>query len=236
MTDRSDNFTTKDLIKGIRKDLGLETESVTGSKYLNEAYVAMPKQYDLPTELLSKKAKTAHKNLYQGYIEELNRISAELDAVNRKDDFRRYRDLKRAEIYNLNAVYLHELFFANVSDVHSEITMDTLSYMRLERDFGNFNDWQYDFVANAMGKGNGWAVCAYSTYLRKYINFFVQSHDDSIPVGCYPVIVVDVWEHAYFRDYLENRKAYVYAMMKELNWEVIEERFKRAERIGDALR
>lgn len=220
----------KDLIEGIRKDLGLDDEK------LNESYVAMPKKYNLNTELLSTKAKTAHNELYNKYIDGLNRASAELDTADKKQDLRAYHDTKRREIYNLNGVYLHELFFANISDVHSEITMDTLTFMRLERDFGTFDNWQYDFVANAMTPTNGWAVCAYSTFLQRYINFFVHNHDGYIPLGCYPVIVVDVWEHAYFRDYLTDRKAYVYAMMKELQWDVIEERFKRAEKIAEALR
>lgn len=229
----TDKITNEELIKGIRRDLGFDKGA---DKHLNESYVAMPKQYDFPTELLSKKAKTTHKDLYAKYVENLNRISAELDGVDRKREVRRFHDLKRAEIFNLNAVYLHELYFANISDVYSEITMDTLSYMRIERDFGTFDKWQYDFVAAAMANKNGWAVCAYSTFLQKYINFFVEDHDASIPIGCYPVVVLDVWEHAFFRDYLDDRRAYIYAMMKELNWEVIEERFKRAERIGDALR
>ena len=203
---------------------------------INESYAAVPKKYDLNTELLSTKAKHAHKEIYQNHIEKLNRVSAEQDGVNRQEDFARYHDLKKREIFELNAVYLHELFFANISDVHSEITMDTLTFMRLERDFGNFDSWQYDFVANAMSSTSGWAVCAYSTFLQRYINFFVDGNDGCIPVGCYPVIAIDVWEHVYFRDYLDDKKSYVYAMMKELQWDVIEERFKRAEKIAGAMR
>lgn len=230
MTNEANMVTKKDLISGIRKDLGLDEEALV------ESYVALPKKYDLNTELLSTKAKSTHDDLYKDYIDSLNRVSAELDGADKKNDMREYHDIKRREISTLNAVHLHELFFANVSDVYSEIAMDTLSFMRLERDFGNFDRWQYDFVANAMTPRNGWAVCAYSTFLQKYINFFVDGHDGCIPVGCYPVVVIDVWEHAYYRDYLTDRKAYVYAMMKELQWDVIEERFKRAERIAEALR
>jgi len=226
--------TQRKVLEGIQKDLGIKRES--SSSTLNESYVALAKTYNLPTELLSKKAKHAHKKLYENYTEQLTRISAELDTVDRKSDFRTYRSLKQNEIFYMNAVYLHELYFANISDVHSEVTMDSLSYMRLERDFGNFDNWQYDLVANAMSGASGWAVCAYSTFLQRYINFFVESHDTSIPVGCYPVVVIDVWEHAYFRDYLDDRRSYIYSMMKELDWVVIEERFKKADRIGQAIK
>jgi len=131
---------------------------------------------------------------------------------------------------------MHELYFANISDVHSEITVDSLSYMRVSRDFGTFDAWQYDFAAAAQGHGNGWAVTAYSMFLRRYINFFVSEHDKGVLLGCYPVIVIDVHEHAYYRDYMDDKKAYIYAMMKELSWKTIEERFKRAEMMGEALR
>jgi len=230
LTEKNKSVTSKQISDGIRRDLGLS------SSVLAEGYVALPKQYDLATEMLSAKAKEAHRGLYELYTKELSRISAEIDAVDKKNEVRKYQELKWEEIFNMNAVYLHELYFANISDLQSEIGMDTLAYMRFSRDFGTFDNWQFDFVSAAQGSGNGWAVCAYSTYLRKYINFFVESHNSSIPLGCYPVVVIDVWEHAYFKDYMTDKKSYIYAMMKELNWAVIEERCKRADKIGDALR
>ena len=144
--------------------------------------------------------------------------------------------MKFTEVELLNSVYLHELYFANISDPHSQINMNTLSYMRLERDFGKFDDWQFDMIACAMSAQNGWAVTGYSTFLQRFVNFFMDGDKASMPVGMYPVIVIDVHEHAYFRDYLNDRKAYVYAMMKELRWDVIEERFKRADGIAATLR
>lgn len=226
MTDKKNT-----IIGGIRRDLGL-----TSSEELSEAYVALPKTYSLPTELLSKKTKSFHEDLYQKYTQTLTQVSAELDTVNKKTNPRRYGELKWEEIYNLNAVHLHELYFANISDMQSDITMDSLAYMRLSRDFGTFDSWQYDFMACGQGLGNGWIVCGYSTFLQRFVNFFVESHNANIPVGCYPVIAIDVWEHAYNRDYGNDRLTYISAMMKELNWRVIEERFKRAEKIWEAIR
>jgi Fe-Mn family superoxide dismutase len=218
----------------IRKDLGLKTEDT-----LQESYVAQAKTYSLSTDLLSAKTKKGHEEKYEGYVKTLNRVSAELDTADRQDaksTHSEYRSLKIDEVWNLNAVYLHELYFANISDPHSQIDMDTLAYMRLERDFGTFDDWQFDLIACAMASRDGWAVTAYNTYLQRYMNFFIDSHDSHVPLGCYPVVVIDVWEHAYYRDYLTDRRSYVYAMMKELRWDVIEERFKRAEKIAKAMR
>ena len=64
----------------------------------------------------------------------------------------------------------------------------------------------------------------------------IDLHSDNVPVGVIPIIVIDMWEHSYYRDYLNNSKTYVVAMMKQLNWKVIESRFKRTEKIAQALK
>ena len=116
-------FTNDDLKKNIRDTLGLKEN-------LSESYVAQPKQFDLKTELLSQANKRNHIELYDQYIKDFNRISAELDTADRasvSSNSSDYRSLKIDETYNMNAAYLHELYFSNISDLHSEIPMDSLS-------------------------------------------------------------------------------------------------------------
>jgi len=208
---------------------------IKSSVTLNEAYVVQAKKYDLATDLLSGKNKQAHNQLLAKYVEDLNAVSAKLDAADRDDanlNHSEFRSLKIDEVYNLNAAFLHGMFFENISDMQSVITMDSLAYMRLSRDFGTFDDWQKDFVACAMSARNGWAVTVYNTFLKRYINVVVDLHSLNIPFGSIPVIVMDCWEHSYYRDYLKDRKTYVFAMMKELNWNTIEDRFKKADKIS----
>jgi len=226
-------FTNKDLSENIKSSLGITASS------LDEAYVAQVKQFTLPTELLSDANKKNHIELYDQYVEEFNRISAELDTVDRDDvnsNTSRYRSLKIDETYNMNAAYLHELYFSNISDLHSNISMDSLSYMRLSRDFGTFDEWQKDFIACCQASRCGWAITYYNTYLQSYMNASIDLHSINVPIGAYPVIVMDVWQHAYYRDYLKDIKTYVHAMMKQLDWEVIESRILKAEKIAKAQR
>tara|TARA_Y100001963_G_C6793133_1_gene456807 strand:+ start:11253 stop:11957 length:705 start_codon:yes stop_codon:yes gene_type:complete len=230
-------FTNKDLKQTIRDSLGVD--DTDKSSKITEAFVANKKQQRLPTEMLSEKNKTNHIELYKGYVDSFNRISAELDAADRSNassNSSQFRSLKIDETYNLNGVYLHELYFANISDVHSEVAMDSLSYIKLSRDFGTFDAWQRDFIACCQSSRCGWAITGYHIYLQSYVNIFVDLHSANVPVGVYPVIVMDVWQHAYYRDYLKDVKTYTHAMMKELNWNVIESRFKKAERISEAIR
>jgi Fe-Mn family superoxide dismutase len=208
------------------------------SKRLNEAYSVATKTFDIKTESLSEDSKKAHQELLAGYVEALNRVSAELDTADRdgsNPNNSQFRNLKIDESHNLNAAFLHGLFFENVGDVSSKITMDSLSFMRLERDFGTFDAWQKDFIACALAARNGWAVTCYNTFLKRYINVVVDLHCLNVPFGCIPVIVVDCWEHTYYRDYLKDRKSYVFAMMKELRWSRIDERFDKVDKMTKVM-
>ncbi len=233
----------KKLIDGLTIDSILKKsvkESISVNKpSLDEAYVAEPKPFKQVSELLSQKAKDMHTGLYKNYVESLNSVSAELDTADRSAANPRhseFRSLKLDEAYNLNAVWLHELYFANCFDPHSEIVMDSQAYLKLQRDFGAFDAWQKDFMATAMSAGNGWAVCGYHMFLRRFVNMIVSHHSGDVMLGVFPVIVVDMWEHSYIRDYLSDKKSYLVSQMKEFNWNVIEERFKRAESIAQAVK
>ena len=209
-----------------------------GKSRMNEAYVTTSKKYELNTEMLSEKAKDAHQKLFEAYSTQLNKVSAQLDVASREDanpNYSEFRSLKLDETHNINGSYLHALFFDNISDVNSIVMLDSLIYLRLERDFGTFDDWQQDFIACALSSRGGWAMTVYSIPLKRYMTVVVDGHTSGIPAATIPVICLNVAEHSYFRDYLADRKAYVYAMMKELNWDVIERRVKKAEKVAKLM-
>ena len=223
-------ITDKDLISGISKDLGLDS--------VDEAYVVSDRVFDYRTDAISQSTKQAHQQLLNNYVENLNKISAELDTANREEANSNnsvFRSLKIDETFNLNAAFLHGMFFDNIAE-GSRITADSISFLRLERDFGSFDNWQRDFIATALSARNGWAVTVYNTFIKRYVNVVVDLHSLNVPFSSYPVIVLDMWEHAYYRDYLNDKKKYVFAMMKELNWKIIDERFQRAEDIAEIFK
>lgn len=206
---------------------------------VNEAYVAQPKVYTQVSEFSSQRTKDAHDRFYKTYVEKLNRVSAQIDSAihgESNSDSSQYRSLKLDEAHLLNAVYLHEMFFANCFDPHSEIFMDSKPYLRLQRDFGTFEDWQKDFIQCAMATREGWAVTGYNVFLKRFVNTIIDGHSINVQAGFIPVIVVDMWSHSYFRDYLDDKNSYIVAKMRELNWEVIEERFERCDKISGALK
>lgn len=221
-----ENFIKEAIDDTFKKDKG---ESI------NEAYVTQASKFDLQTELLSQKTKKAHQELLEGYSKKLNEVSAKIDGCDKSGanlNSSEFRSLKIDETYNHNAAFLHGLYFQNISDLNSQINMNSLSYIKLARDFGTFDAWQEDFVACCLSARNGWAVTFYNPYLKRYVNTVIDLHSENVMIGMIPVVVMDCWEHSYYRDYLSNRKAYVFGMMKELNWGVIEDRIKKSEKLS----
>jgi len=218
---RIDDFLTEEAKKVIRDTLDVKDDR------LNESFMAQPKQFNVKTDFLSPGNVQNHIELYEGYVENFNKTSMQLDSADRSSvnsNNSPYRAYKIDETYNMNGAYLHELYFANIGDAQSRITMDSLSYMRLNRDFGSFDDWQRDFIACGMASRCGWVVTYLNMYTQSYMNCAIDLHSEHVPVGMYPVIVMDVWQHAYYRDYLKDVNSYMSAMMKQLRWPVIEKR------------
>jgi len=220
----------------IRKSLGLPPRAkIKNLKPLNEAYVTTAKKFSLTTEFLSQKTKAARQKDFESHVEALNDVSAQLDASNREEADKyssEFRNLKVSEVHCMNAAFLKALHFENISDPQSQLAMDSIVFMRLERDFGSFDEWQKDFIACGMCARSGYVVTGYNTFLNRYMNFVIDEESKNVPVGMHPVIVLDTSEGAYYRDYLDDRKTYIVAMMKELDWDHINGRFKRSERMA----
>jgi len=226
--------------KGISKRVNKNNlkSNTTKKSLIKESYVTQVGKFNLNTERLSDKNKKSHQELLEDYVSKLNNISINLDSIDKTDanlNMSLFRSLKIDESYNHNAAFLHGLFFENISDISSNISVDSLPYMRLSRDFGSFDTWQEDFVACCMSARNGWAVTLYNVHLNRYINTIIDLHSTNVMTGMIPVIVVDCWEHSYYSDYLKDRKKYVFSMMKELNWEVIENRIKKTDMISQVM-
>ena len=222
----------------IKKQIQLSIDSVLSEK-INEAYVAEPKKFDLRTEFLSEKTKKIRYRSFERRVEALNTTSARLDGADREGanpHSSDYRSLKLDEAHAHNTAFFRALYFENISDLNSKITMDMLCFLRLERDFGSFDEWQKDFIACAMSSRDGYAMTGYSIFLKRYVNWVIDTEALNVPIGVIPVIVLDVAEGAYYRDYQDDRKSYVTAMMKEFNWDRIEERIERADTVAKVFK
>lgn len=228
------SITDKDLMKIIKETLGTPDDK----KVVKESYVLQSKKYDIQTDVLSEKSIAANIKDFEDTVKVTNEVSAKLDTVDRTDIDSKdstYRELKVAESYNLNDLFLTSMYFDNIADPASKISMDSLAYIRLTRDFGTFEDWQKDFIACALSTRSGFAVTVYNGSLNRYMNVMVDEGSTGMMANCYPVICLSVKERNYFRDYLNDRRSYVFAMMKELRWSLIEKRIKKADKLAKLL-
>ena len=222
-----DIIDVRELRNAVRKSARVAT--------INEAYVVQSPQNRIETEALSEKSKKILQSKLDLYASELNHVSAQLDSATRDvgmPDASSYSALKAQEGRLLQLSFFLGLHSTNIGDPQSSLAMDTLTYMRLERDWGTFDSWQKDFIACAMTACN-FVVTAYNYDLKRYMNLIVDSMH-ALPPNVTPVISLAVMPDLYVRDYLDDRKAYVFAMIKELNWDKIDARFKRAERAAAA--
>ena len=221
-------------MKNLKNDIKNAINETLGEN-LNESYVTEPKKFDLQTELLSNATKKAQQKEFEQFVAALNKVSAELDGADRENVNNKssdFRSLKNDEVYNMNAAFLRALYFENISDLRSRITMDSLAFLRLERDFGTFDEWQKDFIACCISSRDGYAILGYSLFLKRYMNFVVDEEAKNVGIGVIPIIVMDMNVGAYWRDYLDDKRSYVRAMMKELNWDRVEKRIKRTEKMA----
>ena len=228
----------EDILKIINETFSAAKPDVDNALLTESAYVLQPKSYSIETDVLSSKSLNANIADFENTVKVVNEISAKLDSVDRssanyKDS--EYRELKNAEAVNISDAFLTSLYFDNIADPASQITMDSLSYMRLARDFGTFEEWQKDFIACAMSARNGFAVTVYNGSLNRYMNLMVDDSGQGMLHNCYPVICLSVKESSYFRDYLDDRRSYVFAMMKEFRWPLIEKRIKKADKLARLL-
>lgn len=196
-------------------------------KKITEALVSTPKTFILKTEKLSSKTKEMLEVAYKTFIDQFNKIGTKLDAANKQEANNvssEYRSLSIDRTNSFNAIKLYDLYFANISDVNSQVNTDSLPHMRLTRDFGTFDQWQFDFIAACLACKSGWAMVVYEPSRKIYMNVFSEGNDCFIPVGAIPVLVMNMGGICYIKDYGLDARSYVISMMREINWHVVEAR------------
>lgn len=186
------------------------------------------KKFDLTLEGISDKQISQHRDiLYAGYVNKLNEIEERLktaDLTKANQAFSDFRALKVEETFAMNGVVLHELYFENLG-VKSAKPAGKLSDL-LAREFGSFDRWIENLKACGMA-ARGWVILGLSTYDGKLHNYCLDAHNDRVPVNVVPILVLDVYEHAYVIDFGVKRAPYLDAFVKNINWDAAAKRLDR---------
>ena len=189
-----------------------------------------PKKFDIRPEGLSEAQITNHRDiLYVGYVNKLNEIEErqrKLDTSTANQVFSDWRAVKIEESFALNGVILHEYYFENLTGKGGKPTAKLGEL--ISREWGSFEKWSEEFKASGLAC-RGWVILALSIYDGKLHNFCLDAHNEKVPINIVPILVMDVYEHAYFLDYGAKRAPYIDAFMKNINWSVCQKRIERVD-------
>ena len=167
-----------------------------------------------------------HFTLYQGYVTNTNKLNDALAGMIKdgKQATPEFAELKRRFGWEFNGMRLHELYFGNM--VKGGKAMPESLKKQLIKDFGSVENFEKDLKAISTMRGIGWAVTYYDIGSQRLFNVWINEHDTGHLTTCAPVLVIDVFEHAFMLDYGIKRADYVDALWKTLNWEEAERRLK----------
>jgi Fe-Mn family superoxide dismutase len=168
-----------------------------------------------------------HFTLYQGYVTNTNKLLDTLDQMLKdgKTGTPEFAELKRRLGWEFNGMRLHEYYFENLGGKTSSEKSKRL-IKELAENFGSYEAWEKDFKATGTMRGIGWVVLYQDPMANKLINFWINEHDVAHPAGCNPLLIMDVFEHAFMLDYGLKRVDYIEAFFKNINWPQIEARIK----------
>jgi len=129
--------------------------------------------------------------------------------------------------YHFSSHVLHSIFWTNLSNKKVEPTGELLK--RIEKDFGNFDKLKSYIAATSKNvDGNGWGIVAYQPYSDKLVVLQCENHEKLTQWGCVPLLVIDVWEHAYYLKYKNKRTDFVDALFNIINWDNVADRLSNA--------
>jgi Fe-Mn family superoxide dismutase len=170
---------------------------------------------------------TNHFTLYQGYVTNTNKVLDALDLLLKegKTATPEYAELKRRLGWEFNGMRLHELYFDNLGGTGPLAAGGKLA-QKLATAFGSVEAWEKDFRGVGAMRGIGWAVLYEDAATGRLINFWVNEHDVAHPAGCTPLLIMDVFEHAFMLDYGLKRADYIEAFFRNIDWKAVEARLK----------
>jgi superoxide dismutase, Fe-Mn family len=168
-----------------------------------------------------------HLKLYEGYVKFCNLILNDIRNIDMHDQegIYDYGLLKRRLGWEYDGMRLHELYFENLAG-NGQLNEKGALYKQIEKNFGTYEHWKRDFIATAMMRGPGWVILYKEPQDGRLVNVWIDEHANGHIPGADPLLVLDVWEHAYMTQYKLDKKKYIDAFFININWDAVEKRLK----------
>lgn len=169
-----------------------------------------------------------HFILYQGYVKNTNLLSEKLKEMLGSGNTAtpEYAELKRRFGFEFNGMRLHELYFANLGGC-GLINRKSTIYEEIVKNFTSYEKWEADFKACGTMRGVGWVILYKDNLSGSLFNQWINEHETGHPTGCLPLLVMDVFEHAFITDYGLKRADYIASFLNNVDWDTVAERLPR---------
>jgi len=171
-----------------------------------------------------------HVTLYAGYVRQVNLLNEEIAAMTGRGQAAvknpEFTDLIHHLGFEYNGMILHEYYFSSLCPGAEPKPPNGSSLATaLTESFGSVEQWRATFQAIGATRGVGWVVLFQDPATDRLTNHWITLHHDGVPVGFKPLLVMDVWEHAFARDYkTSERGRYIEAFFRNVDWPVVERR------------
>jgi Fe-Mn family superoxide dismutase len=177
---------------------------------------------------ISDRTLEMHLSLYEGYVKNTNALTEKLAEMTHKKKASAkdpaFAELTRRLGFEYGGMVLHEYYFDNLAPNGKGIISDETKNA-IEKNFTTFENWKADFAAVGEMRGVGWAILYQDPVSQQLSNHWIALHHIGVPSGFKPILVMDVWEHAYLLDYRPSeRNKYIEAFFSNINWDVIQQR------------
>jgi superoxide dismutase, Fe-Mn family len=181
-----------------------------------------------------------HLKLYAGYVKQVNALGEQLGEMigqgkaSGKDPG--FAEITRRLGFEYNGMILHEYYFSNLRRADSPTPPQGGGLAHaLGEAFGTVEQWKKDFQAIGDMRGIGWVILFEDPVTERLTNHWITLHQDGVPAGFKPLLVMDVWEHAFMRDYKATEKAkYVEAFFRNVDWQMVERRMRESAAVRPA--
>jgi Fe-Mn family superoxide dismutase len=174
-----------------------------------------------------------HFKLYEGYVKETNRLNEKISELVRhgkvdREQMPAYSELTRRLGFEYNGMALHEYYFGNLRRGGSGDPERTSRFAKAARaSLGSYATWKAEFVSIGQMRGIGWAICYEDPENGRLSNHWITLHEVGNVAGFRPILVMDVWEHAFLLDYKPAEKSkYIEAFFANIDWKAVDARLE----------
>ena len=179
---------------------------------------------------ISNQTLEMHFKLYEGYVTNTNTLNEKIAGLIKDgtpSDMPAFSELTRRLGFEYNGMVLHEYYFGNMKRQGDGEPGKNSFREAVERTFPSFDIWKADFTSIGKMRGVGWAICYLDPQTGWVSNHWIDLHETNNVAGFVPLLVMDVWEHAFLLDYKpSDRPKYIEAFLANVDWDVVDNRMK----------